>query len=126
MSKTIVPQDRASERALTRRQKQFVDHILTTGQSVIDSAATLGTNPTNIWRELRKSHVKKYLMQRTLDHIGVLAPIAARIQSELLSSDSDHVRANVAENILDRHLGKPVMRSQVQLQGTIRVHIDLG
>ena len=45
---------------------------------------------------------------------------------ELLDSHSEHVKAVVAENILDRRLGKPVMRQQVALQGQINVHIDLS
>ena len=126
MSRQRVPATVEAERPLTPRQRQFVDHILTTGQSVRESADTLGTDPSNIYRELRKPHVKKYLHERTLEHIGILAPYAARTQMELLKSDSDHVRASVAENILDRQLGKPVQRAQVAHQGAINVRIDLS
>jgi len=99
---------------------------MTSGESVIVSAQSLGTAASNIYRELRKPHVKKYLHERTLAHIGLIAPIAAKAQESLLLSDSDHVRASVAENILDRHLGKPVMRQQIALQGQINVSIDLS
>ena len=115
-----------ADRACTKRQLQFIDHILTTGESVITSAATLGTQPSNIYRELRKPHVKKELQRRALDHTGVLALYAARKQGELLNAESEHVQAAVAENILDRHLGKPVMRQQIAMQGQIHAVIDLS
>ena len=126
MSQQRLPVTKDADRPCTERQRSFVDHILTTGCSVAECAEFHDTQATNVYRDLRKPHVKKYLHARTLDHIGILAPIAARTQEQLLVSDSDHVRASVAENILDRHLGKPVMRQQVALQGQIKVMIDLG
>lgn len=126
MSRQRLPMHKDADRPLTDRQRSFVDHILTTGCSVAECAEHHGTQATNVYRDLRKPHVKKYLHERTLAHIGILAPVAARAQEQLLQSDSDHVRASVAENILDRHLGKPVMRQQVAIQGAIDVHIDLG
>jgi len=126
MSQQHLPASVEADKPLTQRQKQFVDHIMTSGESVIVSAQSLGTAASNIYRELRKPHVKKYLHERTLAHIGLIAPIAAKAQESLLLSDSDHVRASVAENILDRHLGKPVMRQQIALQGQINVSIDLS
>lgn len=126
MSQQRVPQTKDADRPLTDRQRSFVDHILTTGCSVAECAEHHGTQATNVYRDLRKPHVKKYLQERTLAHIGILAPIAARTQEQLLLSDSDHVRASVAENILDRHLGKPVVRAQVAHQGQISVQIDLS
>lgn len=126
MSQQRLPGSVDSDRPTTKRQRAMVDLILTTGMSVKDAAAQLGTADTNVYRDLRKPHVKKYMQQRTLDHIGILAPYAANCQSELLHSDSDHVRANVAENILNRHLGKPVERKQISFQGVINVSIDLS
>ena len=98
---------------------------MTTGDTVRITAEKLGTDPSNVYRELRKPHVKKELQRRALDHIGVLSLYAARTQEQLLHSDSDHVRAVVASNILDRHLGKPVERKQVAVGGSINVMIDL-
>ncbi len=126
MSRQRLPQTKQAERPLTQRQLQFVEHILTTGKPVREIAEELGTTPSNIYRELRKPHVKQHLHERTLDHIGLLAPIAARKQQELLSADSEHVQAAVAENILDRHLGKPVVRQAVAVRGAINVSIDLA
>lgn len=114
------------DRPVTARQMQIVDHILSTGDSVAKTADVLGTDRCNIYRELRKPHVRKYLHERTVEHIGILAPYAARVQGELLRSRSDHVKASVAESILNRHLGKAVERRQVQVAGAIQVHIDLG
>ena len=126
MSQQRLPATIDADRPTTKRQRAFVDHILTTGSSVAKTAEHFDTQATNVYRDLRKPHVRKYLHQQTLDHIGILAPIAAATQAQLLSADSDHVRASVAENILDRHLGKPVMRQQVSLQGQISVLIDLS
>jgi DNA replication initiation complex subunit (GINS family) len=104
----------------------MIDMIMTTGLSIAECAAKLERDVSNLYRDLRKPHVKKELQARTLEHMGLLAPYAARTQQQLLHSDSDHVKASVAENILDRHLGKPVMRAQVALQGQINVLIDLA
>lgn len=93
---------------------------------MIVTATALGTEPTNIYRELRKPHVKQYLRERTLDHIGVLSLYAARVQQQLLTADSDHVRHNAAEAILNRHLGKAVERKQIAIEGRIDVLIDLS
>lgn len=126
MSKQRTPLSTESERPVTAKQRSLVDLIMTTGKTVQECADHLNRDVSNLYRDLRKPHVRKYLHERTLDHIGILAPFAARTQQSLLASDSDHVKASVAENILDRHLGKPVMRQQVALQGQINVVIDLG
>lgn len=126
MSRQRLPIDADADRPLTVGQQQVVDHILSTGDSVQETAEKLGRDRCNVYRDLRKPHVKKELQRRTLEHIGVLAPYAARTQGELLNSDSDHVRASVASDILNRHLGKPVERKQIALGGRIEVTIDLG
>lgn len=126
MSTAVAKASDDSGLALTKRQRSIVDHIMTTGESPITAAESLGTAATNIYRELRKPHVKRYLHDLCLEHIGVLAPIAARTQGELLHSDSDHVRATVADSILNRHLGKAVERKQIAIQGSINVLIDLS
>ncbi len=126
MSQQLLPSSVAADRKLTRKQSDLVDLILTTGKSIAECAEHLNRDVSNLYRDLRKAHVKKEMQARTLEHMGVLAPYAARTQEQLLKSDSDHVRASVAENILDRHLGKPVMRQQIALQGQIQVLIDLS
>lgn len=126
MSQQRLPQSKDADVPLTSRQREIVDHIMTTGESPYQAAEALGTDPSNIYRTLRYPHVRKYLQDRALQHIGILVPIAAKTQEKLLLSDSDHVRASVAENILDRHLGKPIARAQVQHQGAVNVTIDLG
>ena len=126
MSRQRLPQSVDADKPLTKRQQEIVDHIMTTGEGPYVAAEALGTQPSNIYRTLRYPHVRKYLHDLALQHVGILAPLAAKAQEELLESDSEHVRANVAENILDRHLGKPVMRQQVALQGQINVSIDLS
>ena len=126
MSKQRLPMHVDSDRPVTGKQSDLVDMILTTGQPIAKCAEELGRPIASLYRDLRKPHVKKYLQERTLAHMGVLAPYAAHVQQTLLSAQSESVRASVAENILDRHLGKPVTRSQVAIQGQISVVIDLG
>jgi len=126
MSRQRLPTTVDSDRPLTRKQSDLVDLIMTTGQSIAECADQLGRDVSNLYRDLRKPHVKKELQARTLEHMGTLAPYAALTQQRLLVSDSDHVRASVAENILDRHLGKPVMRQAIALQGNVNVTIDLS
>ncbi len=126
MSRQRLPATVDADRPLTRQQQSIVDHILTTGETILQASESLSMDVSNIYRTLRKPHVKKELQSRTLEHIGILAPYAAKIQEQLLQADSDHVRASVAENILDRHLGKPVMRQHIALQGQINVSIDLS
>ncbi len=126
MSQQLTPQSVDSDKPLTAQQEQILDHILTSGETIMQTSETLSIDRNNIYRTLRLPHVKKELHARTLEHIGILAPFAARTQEKLLEADSDHVRATVAENILDRHLGKPVMRQQIALQGQISVVIDLS
>lgn len=126
MSQQLLPSVTGDDRALTRKQSDLVDLIMTTGMSIAECAAKLNRDASNLYRDLRKPHVMKEMQARTLEHMGLLAPYAARTQEQLLTADSDHVRASVAENILDRYLGKPVIRSQVAIQGQINVMIDLS
>lgn len=126
MSEQHLPQSKDAERPITPNQRKLVDQIMSTGKSVAECATALGRDVSNCYRDLRKPNVKRYLQERTLEHIGILAPIAARTQGELLTAQSDHVRASVAENILDRQLGKPVQRSQVQQHTKVSVSIDLS
>ena len=126
MSSQRLPQSKDADKPLSLQQQSIVDHILTTGQSIPQTAEALGMAVSNVYRTLRYPHVKKELQARTLEHIGILAPYAARTQMALLQADSESVRASVAEYILHRHLGKPVTRSQVAVGGIISVNIDLG
>jgi len=126
MSRQRLPMSVDAERSLTPRQKEILDHIVSTGESPYVAARSLGTAPSNIYRVLRYPHVKKEIQRRVLDHVGILSIYATRCQEDLLNSDSDHVRAVVSVNILDRHLGKPIGRRQVAVQGSINVSIDLS
>ena len=126
MSRQRLPISAEADRTLTHRQKEILDHIMLTGESPYVAAKSLGTAPRNIYRILSYPHVKKEMQRRVLDHVGILSLYASRCQEELLNSDSDHVRAVVSENILNRQLGKPVVRQQIALQGQINVSIDLS
>ena len=111
---------------LTDIQRSIVDTLLSTGESIPKVAERLDRDVSNTYRELKKPHVKRYLHERTVDHIGILAPLAAKAQGELLHSTNDQVVASVASNILDRHLGKAVERKQIAFEGRIDVTIDLS
>lgn len=126
MSRTKMPALPDGEKKLTARQQVILDHILLTGESPQTASVSLGTNTRNIYRTLAYPHVKRELQRRVLDHVGLLTVNAARTQEKLLTAESEHVRATVAENILDRHLGKPIMRQQIAMQGQIHAIIDLS
>ena len=126
MSTQRLPISAEAARPMTRRQTEILDHIMLSGQSPYEAAESLGTAPRNIYRILAYRHVKKELQRRVLDHVGILSLYASRCQEQLLNSDSDHVRAVVSENILNRQLGKPMVRQQIALQGQINVSIDLS
>ena len=126
MSRQRLPVTIDADKPLTKRQAEILDHVLTTGESPLVASRTLGTSTRNIYRTLSYPWVKKELQRRVLEHVGILSLYAVRKQEELLEAESEHVRATVAENILDRHLGKPVMRQHIALQGSIKVSIDLS
>ena len=126
LSRQRLPISVEVDRALTARQKEILDHVMLTGESPYAAAKSLGTAPRSIYRVLSYPHVKKEMQRRILDHVGILSLYASRCQEELLNSDSDHVRAIVSENILNRQLGKPVVRQYLALQERIDVHIDLS
>ena len=126
MSTQIVPQSVEADKKLSPHQEELIEYIMTSGKTIAQVAEHFGKARCNVYRTLRYPHVIKEINERTLSHLGRLAPYAARTQERLLEADSEHVRAGVAENILDRHYGKPIARSQVALQGNINVLIDLG
>jgi hypothetical protein len=126
MTKEVSTEVKEAAQKITARQREIVDHIIRTGETPYAAATTLNTAPSNIYRILRMTNVKKYLRELTLDHIGLLAPIAARTQAELLNAESESVRAQVSDSILNRHLGKAVERKQIAFEGRIDVTIDLG
>ena len=126
MSQQQLPQGVDTDKPLTDRQREILDHIMLTGESPYQAAEALGTSARNIYRVLAYPHVMKELQAQALKQVSILSLYAVRKQGELLNAESEHVQASVAENILDRHLGKPVMRSQVALQGQIHVEIDLS
>ena len=103
MSRQRSPATVDADKSLTPQQKLIVDHIMTTGEAVKKASESLGIDIRNIYRTLAYPHVRKELHNRTLEHVGILAPIAVHCQEQLLGSESDHVRATVAENIIDRH-----------------------
>ena len=83
MSSDSLPQVTGADKPLTKKQRTIVDHIMTTGNSVIETAEALGLDRRNVYRTLGYSHVKMYLHQRTLDHIGSLSPYAVKVQGQL-------------------------------------------
>lgn len=126
MSTAVAKASDDSVRSLTLKQQAVVDHVMSTGDSIQMTADVLGKDVANVYRTLRLPHVKRYLHDLTIEHIGILAPYAAKTQGQLLNSESDHVRATVSDSILNRHLGKPVERKQIAIQGSINVAIDLS
>jgi hypothetical protein len=76
---------------------------------------------------MKTPHVQQYLMQVTAEAFGTHAVKALGKIAQLSGgAKSEYVQLEASKDILDRAGFKPIDRSQVQVAGDIRVHIDLG
>src|SRR5262247_1155170 len=55
--------------------------------------------------------------------LAELSPRAVERLGELLDSDDERVRLEAARTILDRHLGRPAIQADINLQGAEDAHI---
>lgn len=65
-----------------------------------DAAIQSGVTPEWLSRSLQKVHVKAFLERRSRETIAGLLPQAVATMANLLESDSDHVRKDVAIHLL--------------------------
>ena len=121
-----------TKRELTEKQLALVDTLVTTGGTLRECAEAAGyakgeSGRVSASRTLRLPHVQAYMMQRVSEELGLAATGAVQTVGRLArGANSEYVRLQAAQDILDRAGFKPVDRSQVQVAGDIRVSIDLG
>ena len=111
---------------LKPKQQSLIDNMIQHGMSVSKAAEAAGVNRNTAYRWLREKHVRLALVERTSDAVVNLAPLAAKVMRDLLTtSQSDYVRLSAAQDIANRVFGKPVERRQVSHEGRLSVRIGL-
>jgi phage terminase small subunit len=119
-------------RKLTVRQKALVEAYVANGGNLTQAANEAGYAEGNsarvtAWKTMKTPHVQQYLMQVTAEAFATHAAMAVhRVASLAKSAKSEYVQLEASKDLLDRAGFKPVDRSQIQVAGDIRVHIDLG
>jgi phage terminase small subunit len=119
-------------RKLTVRQKALVEAYVANGGNLTQAANEAGYAEGNsarvtAWKTMKTPHVQQYLMQVTAEAFGTHAVKALGKIAQLSGgAKSEYVQLEASKDILDRAGFKPIDRSQVQVAGDIRVHIDLG
>lgn len=115
-------------RPLTSKQRALVDHVLSTGDKISECYQLIGYSaPETAYKTLSLPHVQAYMMQQTAATLGKGSMwAAARMLKLSQSAKSEYVQLEASKDILDRAGFKPPERHQHQVQGDIKVSIDLG
>ena len=105
----------------------MVEHIVATGDGPTATAKALNCNRSSVQLALRDPSVQNELQ----DQVGHrLARSSAIASSTLLSlarnANSEYVRLQASDSILDRTGYKPPEKSLHLVQGEVRISIDLG
>jgi phage terminase small subunit len=120
---------------LTDKQRALVDTIVTTGCSIVEAAVKAGYN-TKVSREsarvtasrtLRIPKVQDYMKRQIANTIGLGAVTASRKLVELSdNARSEYVQLEASRDILDRVGLRAPERVQHQVDGNLKVSIDLS
>ena len=116
---------------LTDKQKQLVDTVVTTGKSIKECAEIVGyakgeSGRVVASRTLRLPHVQRYMMERVANTIGLGAVSASRKLIELSdNAKSEYVQLEASRDLLDRAGIRAPERIQHDVQGDIKINIDL-
>lgn len=119
-------------RSLTVKQKALVEAYVANGGNLTAAANEAGyaegkAARVTAWKTMKVAHVQLYLMQVTAEAFATHAAMAVhKVASLAKGARSEYVQLEASKDILDRAGFKPIDRSQVQVAGDIRVHIDLG
>lgn len=99
--KTSKPTDKPKKHRLTPRLIEALD-LLATGEAKTqkEAAQAVGMAPEHLSRQLAKDHVQDYLARAAKRKISSAILRAAHVKTDLLSSESDKVRNDVASDIL--------------------------
>ena len=119
---------------LTEKQRALVDTIVATGCSRTEAAKTAGYS-TNVStdsarvsasRTLRLPKVQQYMQQRVAQTLGLGAVSASRKMIELSSgARSEYVQLEASRDILDRVGLRAPDKVSHNIQGDIKINIDL-
>ena len=120
---------------LTDKQKALVDTIVATGCSIKDAAEKAGysTNGSkeagriSASRTLRLPKVQTYMQQVVAQSLGLGAVSASRKMIELSSgARSEYVQLEASRDILDRVGMRAPDKVAHNIQGDIKINIDLS
>ena len=116
---------------LTQKQKALVDTIVTTGKSITECSQMVGyakgeSGRVVASRTLRLPPVQRYMMERIANTIGLGAVTASKRLVELSNdAKSEYVQLEASRDILDRAGIRAPERVQHDIQGDIKISIDL-
>jgi len=112
---------------LGHNQRRFVIAMLESS-SKKEAALSIGIKPDTAYRwngaidtaiELARSDIQA----AALGILQAVSTKAAAVKSAGLDSENERVRQDVASEILDRNLGKPTQRSEVNQSGDVLIRV---
>ena len=119
---------------LTEKQRALVDTIVATGCSITEAAKKAGYS-TNVSKDsarvsasrtLRLPKVQQYMQQRVAQTLGLGAVSASRRLIELSTgARSEYVQLEASRDILDRVGLRAPDKVAHNIQGDIKINIDL-
>ena len=121
-----------NKNTLTSKQKDLVDTIVTTGCSIAEASQKVGyakgeSGRVVASRTIRLPHVQRYMMERVANTIGLGAVSASRKLVELSAdAKSEYVQLEASRDLLDRAGIRAPERIQHDIQGDIKINIDLS
>jgi|TARA_R110001632_G_scaffold121744_1_gene234401 phage terminase small subunit len=119
---------------LTEKQRALVDTIVATGCSITEAAKTAGYSTAiskdsarvSASRTLRLPKVQQYMQQRIAQTLGLGAVSASKRLIELSTgARSEYVQLEASRDILDRVGLRTPDKVSHNIQGEIKINIDL-
>ena len=119
---------------LTEKQRALVDTIVATGCSITEAAKTAGYSTAiskdsarvSASRTLRLPKVQQYMQQRIAQTLGLGAVSASKRLIELSTgARSEYVQLEASRDILDRVGLRAPDKVSHNIQGDIKINIDL-
>lgn len=110
----------------TDRQREIVDYLVSTNSKVAEASIALDMDRSNIYRELRKPHVKRYMYEQLIDTLTLGSVRAANQLTKLIDHKSGYISLEASKEVLNRAGITTVQRKEVSVTGGVNVHIDLS
>ena len=120
---------------LTEKQRALVDTLVATGCSITEAAKTAGYSTAiskdsarvSASRTLRLPKVQQYMQQRIAQTLGLGAVSASKRLIELSTgARSEYVQLEASRDILDRVGLRTPDKVSHNIQGEIKINIDLS